>query len=1137
MTVTRGPIVTNPLKRDGTHQFQRLAQALEEDYVKIEDRSEQELLHYAARLAQHIQYYNEDNVPDGDWSNFFEGADSKPQKALFLGFVKLLSLLHEFANGLTRRHLDYYYKEVLDLVKQEAEPAQVHVFFTIADGLKEKFLAKGTQLNAGKTADGKPLLYELAEEIVVNQARITEVRSQFMEGESFGKRAFVNTNAKIPLHAEEPGPYWSLFGETQLVPRPQGGGYQDVFKPTSEQSMAEAEIGFALASPLLTLAEGERTITLRINTLETKLPNGESTFDELFRQQFDCFLSGDQGWYKLENNTDKNGNPITRVTATKRSNTGTGAFELTLVFTLIPTDPPITPYHPALHTGRYKADHPLLKVVFRHPKEEVPTVPFGYAAWHQVKVSSVELQTEAKRVRNLMVQNDIGSIEPSKPFRPFGLQPVVGSHCYIGHPEIFRQGLSALSLQLRWKDAPQNLGTYYKDYAPDLSNESFTAGVAVLEDYQWESLTGQEPKPIFSTTGEPEVTLTLPNEKLKNLSRKENPIGEVEWGFEVPHSYLRLTLAGPDAIGLSAFGHNDYAKLVSQNQSGDPISVPYTPLLAEITLDYTTEVVTWKAEEEDSPFESLAQVTPFGTDILPVSSRNQLFPQYPAEGYFYLGLQSLNLPQSLSLLFQMEEGTGDSDANLLDTQVRWSYLSGATWKPLERFRISKDTTGGLLHSGILRMELPEDVSTEHHFMPAGTAWLRAEIPQGAGALDRVLEVHVQAMEATRINPDEEVTLLEPNTIQGLAASQKGISSVDQPYVSFGGKSTELPEGFYSRVSERIRHRDRAANVWDYERLVLDQFPDIYKVKCLNHTHLTSEFSPGNVLVAVIPNVRRHGIANVFRPKVGALRRSKIHEYLQARVNPFLNLHVANPIYEPLRIYFNVGFYEGRDEGFYGRKLFSELQQFLSPWAFEEGHDLPFGGKTYKSTLVKYMEDREYVDFVNDFTMYHVYRDPGLYTRVINQTTDAGAPYDTVPFFFQPNEGPPVVASIRIQFYRGVKISKDGTKTAAQQLVAELTTIFQNAQDKGEEVTKNRMLSIMKGLFYVDNVVGMDYYLLLPDDVIMEDTDVAQARTARSILVSSEQHRINVYKPGDYNCEGTRLIGIGQMVVQVDFIVD
>ncbi|MEL6537978.1 MAG: hypothetical protein AAFQ98_21350, partial [Bacteroidota bacterium] len=526
-------MISNPLQRDGTHQFQRLAQALEEDYVKIEDRSEQELLSYAARLAKHIQYYNAENVPDGDWSVFFEAEDAQPQKALFLGFVKLLSLLQEFANGLTRRHLDYYYEQVLQLVKEEADPAQVHVFFTIATGLKEKFLAKGTLLNAGKAEDGTALLYELAEEIVVNQAHIVEVRSQFMESEDFGRRAFANANARVPHNADEPGPFWSLFGETQLKPTAQGIGFQDVFKPQQERTMADAEMGFALASPLLTLREGKRTLVLVIivDSEDQRLPSGPGTFDELFRVQFDCLLTGDKGWVKLQNSVDKAGQEIVRVKASKVS--AGESINIRLELTLIPTDAPIVPYDAALHAGNYDTEHPVLKVVFCHSEEEAPEIPFGYAAWKDLKVSGMELHADVQGVKNLLVQNDIGSIEPSKPFRPFGLQPVIGSHCYIGHPEVFRQPLASLDLTLIWKDAPTDLKAYYKDYA-SVTNESFTANVAVLEDFQWELLTENAPKPIFDGSGKSEVSLALVSDNLGSISRKSETIGEQEWSFEVP---------------------------------------------------------------------------------------------------------------------------------------------------------------------------------------------------------------------------------------------------------------------------------------------------------------------------------------------------------------------------------------------------------------------------------------------------------------------------------------------------------------------------------------------------------------------------------------------------------------------------
>jgi hypothetical protein len=71
---------------------------------------------------------------------------------------------------------------------------------------------------------------------------------------------------------------------------------------------------------------------------------------------------------------------------------------------------------------------------------------------------------------------------------------------------------------------------------------------------------------------------------------------------------------------------------------------------------------------------------------------------------------------------------------------------------------------------------------------------------------------------------------------------------DAPYPSFGGRVTEDNAEFYNRVSERLRHKDRAITIFDYERLVLESFPDIYRVKCIDHTDEGCELAPGHVLV-------------------------------------------------------------------------------------------------------------------------------------------------------------------------------------------------------------------------------------------------------------------------------------------------
>jgi len=74
---------------------------------------------------------------------------------------------------------------------------------------------------------------------------------------------------------------------------------------------------------------------------------------------------------------------------------------------------------------------------------------------------------------------------------------------------------------------------------------------------------------------------------------------------------------------------------------------------------------------------------------------------------------------------------------------------------------------------------------------------------------------------------------------------------------------------------------------------------------------------------------------------------------------------------------SVGLMPGYDGNFYGRLLNEELKRFLSPWAFEEGRDIVFGGKIFKSSILSFVEQREYVDYVTNFKLYHVERGLGI----------------------------------------------------------------------------------------------------------------------------------------------------------------
>src|SRR5690606_38307786 len=98
--------------------------------------------------------------------------------------------------------------------------------------------------------------------------------------------------------------------------------------------------------------------------------------------------------------------------------------------------------------------------------------------------------------------------------------------------------------------------------------------------------------------------------------------------------------------------------------------------------------------------------------------------------------------------------------------------------------------------------------------------------------------------------------LPPGTISKLLLADPAVKKIEQPVTSSGGKTLEDDASWYRWVSERLRHKQRAVSPWDYERLILEAFPEIYKVKCIPHARPGNELSPGHVMLVPVPDL--HG---------------------------------------------------------------------------------------------------------------------------------------------------------------------------------------------------------------------------------------------------------------------------------------
>ncbi len=403
---------------------------------------------------------------------------------------------------------------------------------------------------------------------------------------------------------------------------------------------------------------------------------------------------------------------------------------------------------------------------------------------------------------------------------------------------------------------------------------------------------------------------------------------------------------------------------------------------------------------------------------------NQYSGSIQEEGSLYIGVEKAAALENLSLLFQFAEGSAD-DEDDDPPPIHWSYLHYNEWKPLKGENLVSDGTFGFQVTGIVKISIPEDANDQHTIVTNGLYWFAASVTENANRIPRLIDIIAQATEVQFVDKGNAQShfdqALAAGSIAKLVVPVDAVSKVQQPFASFDGKHAELPPEYYTRVSERLRHKGRAINAWDYEHLVLDRFPSIYKVKCIPHTdpnclcrHVTSnadnriarrqagaiaagraevlldnafrqlagnreeehvntaccgpQVAPGHVLLVPVANLKNRNAVNPLQPKTSRRTLLEIEAYLQKKVSPFVHVHAKNPVYEEIIVAFRVKFYEGFDIGFYLKKLNEEIVHFLTPWAFDDKADVSFGQGIYASSVITFIEQRSYVDFITDFFM-------------------------------------------------------------------------------------------------------------------------------------------------------------------------
>ncbi len=794
--------------------------------------------------------------------------------------------------------------------------------------------------------------------------------------------------ALLDAKDESATPRWRTFGE----------GYAEA-RPDGKTRTAPGSVGFAIASPLLALAEGARTITLTLAFDEKRYDNETIKFAIEDPLPFRFLLSSAKEMVEIKN-VAATRNVSLQLLDTEFNLPGAEKPYKHALQIKLTLDEQVPAIAPLAGEALVRTPWPVLQIILADIPAQQSSAANGrsqgaikrYRAFQHLMLAKLYLSVDVKGITTLTLQNDNGLLDPKKPFEPFGASPVTGSSFYLAHQELCSKRLDTLSLNIDWLGAPDDLSAHYlgyKDYAdpdaapasPILNNTSFQARLKLYDnrsffnvsDIQLFNAAGSQKNTGAAQTNQIAISAKSITDGYPGYRQDIHPViaqEALDW-----HRYWQWELLTPD------FQHAFYPRAAAGCASKKKpflVNAPYTPKIKRLSMGYTAwlEIDLTKADLS-AQVDKLYHIEPFGycdlAEIYPPASQSPsgtqeklgapFLPQYENEGELFIGVKNLIAPQNLSLLFQMAEGSANPD--LPQQKIEWHFLDGNRWRSLEQGRLLSDTTNGLLNSGIIKFDLsPIQAGTR---LPTDLYWIRATIARHSRSVGDIVAIKAQAVSATFIDrgnaPDHLSQPLPAGSITGLAETQPAIKTIHQPYSSFGGKNPEQPSSFYIRASERLRHKNRALTCWDYEHMVLEAFPGIFKVKCLPVGASADPRLADVIQVIVIPDIKGKLPFDPFEPKAPADVLFQIEQYLARQSAPFARFKVKNPIYLRLRIRLGVRLRSGANPGYYQNILNEELQRYLAPWAYDRSAEIVFGGAINTSLIVNFVEERPYIDYV------------------------------------------------------------------------------------------------------------------------------------------------------------------------------
>jgi hypothetical protein len=949
-------------------QYDRSKRIGEVQPFAVTDSSMEALLQQAEAVAGAIRYYKMDGRPDGYFdrflrdlvhirkigvNNFIPDGNLEPAQTLLFTFLKQLSETAEQFNLRWKEYADWYFHYLLGVKPFRAENHKVCLLFTTNTD-EPVCMEKGLGFCLkGDTPDAP--VYRLTEDTEIGNTSIEDIISIY----------FCKQKDMYP--ASELG-FATSIQMKRLSGKSAGKGL--LFGDGREDLKNAGGFGFILAAPSLLLREGKRTVSIAfepenrdeiqemmegiVHILSQR--DGKSPESIRYLALHDIFylrFSISRGWKTVENYSVKLENGC-----------------VVLRFTLNEDFPETTPCSSDVHN--FQSEFPALKVDLNL---DAWLYPFSW--FNKCLLKKIRIRTEVEGVSNLLVYNDLGKVDCSKLFQPFGNNTEKGTWMAVGSYEMAIKNTQSADLKIRWGQLPADASGfcgYYAGYGYNIDNTSFRVQSKYLSGYKWKAgkeylLFGTLPDaPLCEET----VLSGINTSKMPAVHLREE---QYEYTINARAGFVALQLCSP-GMGFgekqyrSVFSDNILEKALHKKRKIPAPNPPFSPVIEKLTLNYTAEETVDLQEYTSTGQLEYYHSTPLSLHkIFPNRDKRFFKPVFEMGTHANLLILLKDLPLGGVLRLYVDFVPHKVEISAGQIPKLELYLgNGYTWEPMHGGFIVEDKTMNFLISGFIKINIPPDISSPL-FDASGRIWLRIEVAKNMEVIPAIRKIYTHVAEV-EFNPDAHEKGYHNRLLDNAEWSpEKAVNGLTGAFTvaSYSGREKENREERLMRASEYASHRGRAVTARDYERIVLQAFPDIAKVKWLPSVNVKND-AKGVITLVVVPRRSKKNEEKYQTPLATSRQILNVEQYLSGLVSAYVtDVDVINPLYEEVIVRCSVIFKKTSLEALCHTRLTNLLDSLIAPWQKTCGQpafDCPLDMADIRQELLK----QEFVEEIKHFSM-------------------------------------------------------------------------------------------------------------------------------------------------------------------------